>query len=218
MIRFIILLLLVPVLSFAQDSIDPEAKIILDQISDKLKTNDQLTLDFDLTINFPGMDADKKKGRLIQKGSKFRVEVGPQIILSTGADLYMINMETQSAQLSAASSMEASQGMMNPKQMLTLYDNGDYFYAITGEEDYNGSRVLNIEFKPKDRYAEFSKMRMAVNKNTNDPVYLKLFNKDGSQFILDINTIDFRGSIDEDKFVFSERLFPNIQVEDLRID
>lgn len=218
MTRLLFLLLLLPSLIWAQDSIDPEAKIILDKITEELKSNDRVNLNFDLTIQFPGAEADKKEGRLQQNGSKFKVEVGPQIILSNGTDLYMINMETKSAQLSSASSMEESQGMMNPKEMLTLYDSGDYYYAITGEDDYNGVRVLNIEFKPKDRYAEFSKMRMTVNKKTNKPVSLKLFNKDGSQFILDLKSINYASSMTNNLFEFSEKDYPDIKVEDLRID
>ena len=185
MIRILLILLCIPAMVFTQDSIDPEATIILDKISKKLNANDKVQLEFDLTIQFPGVEADTKAGLLMQSGSKFKVEVGPQIIMSNGVDLYMINMETKSAQLNSASSMGEDQGFMNPKEMLTLYNNGDYCYAITGEEDYNNTRVLNIEFKPKDRYAEFSKMRMAVDKKSLDPIYLRLFNKDGSQFVLD---------------------------------
>ncbi|MDA9773864.1 outer membrane lipoprotein carrier protein LolA [Saprospiraceae bacterium] len=216
--QFVLLFLLVPVLSFAQDSVDPEAKVILDKISTELNSNEKVQLMFDLTIKFPGADESIKEGKLVQDGDKFTVDVGAQTILCNGVDLYMINKEMKSAQLSAASSMEDSQGMMNPKQMLTMYDSGDYYYAITGEEDYKGKRVLNIEFKPKDRYAEFFKMRMAVDKETNKPIYIKLFNKDGSQFILELKSLIFPKSIDNSQFEFSTDAFPGISVEDLRID
>jgi len=215
---FLFLILVFPALELAQDSIDPNATIILDKISNNLNETERIELSFDLVIKFPGAEADIKEGTLVQDNDKFKIAVGEQTILSNGKDLYMINHPMKSAQLSEASAMDESQGMMNPKQMLTMYDSGEYFYAITGEEDIEGVRVLNIEFKPKDRYAEFSKMRMAVNKKTNEPVYLKLFNKDGSQFIIEINDINLSPSIKKGTFEFSKTTYPGIVVEDLRID
>ena len=39
--------------------------------------------------------------------------------------------------------------MISPSELLDIYKNNDYLYAITGESVENGKNVFQIEFKPK---------------------------------------------------------------------
>jgi len=216
--KILYLLLFTPFFLQAQDAIDPAAKLILDEISKKLNSSEAISLEFDLTIQFPGMDEDGQKGKLVQSGDKFKVNVGSQEILSNSKDVYIIDKESSSAQLNSAAELEEGQGLMNPKKLFTMYDSGDYFYAITGEDKIDNAIVNLIEFKPKDRYSEYSKLRMAVRKSDNQPVYLTLFNKDGSRFTITLNEIQYINTLGDDYFEFTKDKYSGIIVEDLRID
>ncbi len=67
-----------------------------------------------------------------------------------------------------------------------------------------GVMIQQIEFKPKDRGSEYSKMRVTINKKTHEIMRLKVFSRDGSRFTFSRD----KASRDKDRrgasFVFGE--------------
>lgn len=199
---------------------DQEAKNLLDRVSNKFEEQKKMSVDFELVIRFSQDNQEVQKGELLQDEDRFRVRIGNQEIINNGKDIYMILKDQNIAQLNSASSLDESTGndLMNPRELMKMYKSGDYEYGIVGEEDVAGKRVILVEFKPKDRYAEYSKMRIAIDKNGENPNYFKIFNKDGTQYTLKLQKLNFKPAITSTSFQFIQSDYPGITLEDLRID
>lgn len=218
--RILILFLLVATGLNAQTLVDQDAKNLLDRVSQSFEDAKRSSVDFELIIRFSESNQEIQKGKLLQDQERFRVQIGNQEIINNGEDIYMILKDQNIAQLNSASSSEESSeaDLMNPRELMKMYKSGDYEYGIVGEEDVEGKRVVLVEFKPLDRYADYSKMRIAIEKTNDKPIYFKIFNKDGTQFTLKMIKLDFRPTISDNSFKFNQSDYPGITLEDLRID
>lgn len=216
--RYLVLFFLFPIMIFGQDIQDPKAKEILDNISAEFQKQSDLAVDFDLVIKFPEMLEEVQQGKLIQKGDKFFVSIDQQEIINNGSEIYMIMKDQNVAQINSIDNNSGAQDILNPRKLIKEYSNGDYEYAIVGEDKVDEKRVTLIEFKPTDRFSEYSKMRIAIDQGNTMPYYFKIFGKDGSQYTLKMKNFDFNPSIKSDQFTFDKNNYEGIRVEDLRID
>ena len=201
----------------AQEKSDPAAKKILDKLKAEYDTYKSLEVDFELLLELPQQEAEEQNGKVIQQGDKYKLELDDRAIYSDGEYVWLHIKKNNEVQINDAE-MDDESAMMSPKDMLQLYESGEFFYAITAEPLLNGKKVTQIEFKPMDRDSEFSKMALYVDKKSDKMAQMKVFSKDGGRYTLKINDITPNKKYAPNIFVFDESKFPGIHVEDLRID
>lgn len=203
-------------LATAEES-DPRAKAILEEIRKRFLSYKSLGADFTLDITLADEPTETQKGSLAQQGKKYRVEMGSQSVISDGATLWMIlsyNKEVQISDMPEEGEMDGA--ILSPDAMLNFYDKGDFAYYITNEYK-DGSRIVQqIEFKPLDRNADYSKLRMNVNKATKDIISVEAFAKDGSRYKLTIDKLYPNKAFAAGHFTFDKAKYPGYHVEDLR--
>jgi outer membrane lipoprotein-sorting protein len=114
---------------------------------------------------------------------------------------------------------EENEDIMSPKDVLKIYKSDNYFYVLMNEAYEKGVMIQQIEFKPKDRDSEYSKMRVTINKKTSEIMRLKVFSRDGSRFTFEIKNEGSNKKISADTFVFDKSKAPDdTDIEDLRMD
>lgn len=203
-------------LTTAEES-DPKAKAILEEIRKRFLSYKSLGADFTLDITLADEPTETQKGSLAQQGKKYRVEMGSQSVISDGATLWMIlsyNKEVQISDMPEEGEMEGA--ILSPDAMLNFYDKGDFVYYLTNEYK-DGSRIVQqIEFKPLDRNADYSKLRMNVNKAAKDIISVEAFAKDGSRYKLTIDKLYPNKAFAAGHFTFDKAKYPGYHVEDLR--
>ena len=200
----------------AADS-DPAAKRILDKLKKEYDTYKSMKIDFNLILELPGQDAETQKGMVIQQDEKYKLELDDRAIYSDGNYVWLHVKKNNEVQINDAD-MGDEENMLSPKDMLNLYESGEFVYAITAEPLLDGKKVTQIEFKPLDRDSEFSKMVLYVSKNSGEMSQMKVFSKDGGRYTLKINEILPNRQYGPEVFRFDESKFPGIHIEDLRID
>jgi outer membrane lipoprotein-sorting protein len=200
----------------ASDS-DPKAKKILDALKKDYNSYKSIEVNFELIIELSGQSKEVQTGKLIQQGEKYFVSISDQEVYCDGKSLWLYLKSMKEVQLNSAEN-GMSEDFMSPKDMLRMYENGQYAYAITGEVVENGTNITQIEFKPLDKKSQYTKLRLSVNKKTNKATSLKIFSKDGSRYTLNIKNILPNKAYSSDVFVFNTKKHPSVRVEDLRID
>lgn len=200
----------------ASDS-DPKAKKLLDALKKDYNSYKAIEVSFELILELTGQSKETQTGKLIQQGEKYYVSLADQEIFCDGKSLWLYLKSMKEAQLNNAES-GISEDFVSPKDMLRMYENGKYAYAITGEVVENGTNVTQIEFKPLDKKSPYSKLRLSINKKTNKAASLKIFSKDGSRYTLNVKNILPNKAYTADVFVFNAKKYPGVRVEDLRID
>lgn len=201
--------------TYAQN--DPQAKSILDKIKKDYDSYKSMSMAFTLTLELPGEPVQVQDGYVLQQADKYRLTMDEQAMYCDGKTLWVHLISNNEVQINNAESGEESE-FMSPKDLLKVYENGDYEYAIAAEEMMNGEKVTQIEFKPLSQNSEYSKMRLSVSKTGNKIKSLKIFSRDGSRYTLEIKKIEPNKSISDSDFVFDASKYEGIYVEDLRID
>lgn len=194
---------------------DPAAKAVLDKIKVRYNSFKTVSANFSLDIQIPQMDTEIQKGKLWQEGEKYRAELDNRSIISNGKTVWVYLGNNKEVQINCASDF-AGEGMMSPKDLLSIYEQEEYVYYLSNEFQENGKTIQQIEFKPVDKDSEYSKLRLTVDKNTLDVVRMKIFAKDGSRFTLKMDNWEANKAIGAEKFNWNKSECSDCYVEDLR--
>ncbi len=208
--------------SFAQkkdftkvQDVDPEAQRVLDKVSKKYEAYKSIEATFSLEIEIPEEPVDKQTGTLKQQGKKYNVDLSSYSMICDGKNFWVHNKQNKEVQLNDPPE-EGDDEMMAPQDFYNFYKKGKYLYALTNAIVEKGVPLLQIEFKPLESDSEYSKIRMTIEKKTSVVKRIKVFSKDGSRFTLAIQDFKANKKYTAADFIFNEKKFPGVHIEDLR--
>lgn len=200
------------------DTSDPAATAILDKLKKEYESYSSMEIDFTLTIAFPEEKEEIQKGKIAQQGEMYRMQMGPQEIVSDGKALWLYLKERNEVQINSIDEEDNEEmNILSPSDLFTLYEKGDYIYGLVNEGKEGGKVIQQIEFKPTDRYSEYTKLRLTLEKGTNKVIRMKVFSKDGSQYTLSIDKLTPNKKFTNAHFTFNVNEYPGLKVEDLRM-
>ncbi len=202
----------------ATSNADPKAKAMLDKLKKQYDSYKTLEVSFELLIELPEQPKEKQKGRMVQQGEKYRVEINnsAQVVISDGATVWFMPNKNE-VQITNADKKSSS--TLSPKELMRIYEKKEYAYAVTGEGTENGKAVTYIEFKPTNsKKSEFSKIRMAIETKTTQIVSIKTFAKDNTHYTLTVSKITANAPIPNSQFMFDKAKYPNAKINDLRTE
>lgn len=196
---------------------DPAAKAILDKLRSKYDAYKALEADFTMVIELADQPKETQKGKIARKGDQYRFEMGSQMALCDNTALWLIQHNNKMVQINDVPDPEETSGsLLTPQSLFTFYDTGKFAYQLVQEVDQGGKVLQQIEFKPLDDYADYSKLRLNVDKKLNQIESVLAFSKDGSRFTFVIDNLKPNISFPSNHFTFVKTQFPDYDVEDLR--
>jgi len=196
---------------------DPKAKVILDKLKKQYDTYKSMEVKFELELELPNQPKEVQKGVVIQDGLKYQVKLKDQEVYSDGKTIWIYLKKNKEVQITDMDGGESSD-FLSPKQMMTLYQKGDFNYSILEERNVGGTYFVDIEFKPISKKSEYSKMRLTIDKKANKMVSLRVFSRDGSRYTLKVSDIIANKKYDPSTFTFDTKGVQGIHIEDLRMD
>ena len=203
--------------SQTQEVNDPKATALLKKVKANYESYATITANFTLTIQSEDENL-KRTGTLYKKASKFKMISSDYDLLSDGKSMWLVIKN--SCQVNISNLEDGGNGMISPSELLDIYKNNDYLYAITGESVENGKNVFQIEFKPKKYNEDLTKMRASIDKNTNLLVKVMAFGRYGDRYIFDINKMTPNQPLSDNLFVFAPGQYkaacPDLEIIDLR--
>ena len=202
----------------ASDS-DPEARALLEKMREKFERYQTLEASFSLTIEVPEQPAEVQEGAMSQKGDKYRVELAEQAIYCDGTTIWVHLKHNNEVQINnVEENFEEESASLSPQDLLRVYEREDHVYVLGNAYTEGGIPLQEIDFKPLDRDSEYAKLRLILDQKSYEPKTIKVFNKDGSRYTLQIASFTPNPSISDDNFTFYPERYPDIFIEDLRID
>ena len=196
---------------------DPGAKKILDKLRKKYADYKTLEAAFTLVIEVPGQAKETQKGTIGQEGEKFRLNMDQQVIVSDGQATWVYQKKNNEVQINNAEPAGSDNGFMTPKDLLSRYQKGDYLYSVVDKITEGGKVLTQIEFKPKNKSSEYSKLRVSVDEKAGAIKTVKAFAKDGSRYTFTITSLSPNKALGADYFTFDTKRYPGVKVEDLRM-
>lgn len=195
---------------------DPEAKKVLDRVRKKYDGYKTFEAAFTLTNEVPGQPKDVQKGVIGQQGNKFRLQMDQQIIVSDGKTDWIYLKNNNEIQINNTDP-NGEAGFFTPKDLLRRHEKGDFLYAITDKLTEKGRVLTQIEFKPKDKNSEYSKLRISIDEKNSTIDSIKAFAKDGSRYTFQVTRFTPNKPFPADYFQLDAKKFPGVHVEDLRM-
>src|SRR5215213_4805816 len=144
---------------------DPAAKKILDAVSTKFKGYKAPQASFTYKVeNAQGKALSTKKGTVIMKGSKYKVNMDGMEIYSDGKTVWNYDKAANEVTIN---NVDASGTAMTPQKMLTNFYDKDFFYKYNGEKKEGAKKIQEIELTPADKTRPFHKVYIMVDKAAN---------------------------------------------------
>jgi outer membrane lipoprotein-sorting protein len=206
------------ILSFnIQAQTDNKSKMILDDLSAKTKGYSTINADFSINIeNKRNKTSDVQQGKLTLKGTKFKLEINNQTIISDSKTSWTILKDASEVQISNVEEKEKETGI-NPSNIFTMYEKGFKYEFVKEEKQKNGVLVQVIKLYPEDvKKRNFHTAVLTINKLKKQIESIKILGKDGTDITYQVKTFVANSDIPEKTFVFNDKSYPGYEVIDLR--
>lgn len=198
---------------FAQK--DPDAKVILDKLSEKTKSYQNIQTEFKIDYkNIKDNTQNSSKGKITIQGEKYRlIFMGAQSFFD-GQTLWSYLEEVNEVNISEPEQND-NDIFSKPQEIFTIYDR-DFKYQLIDQYNENDISVAIVDLYPFDIDEDYSRIRLEVNTDKYQLQSVTIFGKDGSHYI--IKFFNYKTNIDLDStyFTFNKADYPNVEVIDMR--
>lgn len=193
-------------------SSDPEAKKVLDAVSARFRTYKSVQARFLLKIeNASGKNLGSKTGTVYMKGTKYRISVTGQEIYCDGSNIWTYDKASKEVTINK---IDPSANSITPQKLFTNFYDKDFLYKLNGKVTMNGKPMQEVELTPIDKTKAFHKVLVYVDKSVINVT--KIFEKTGNRYTYSVNNMAINGNIQDATFVFDSKLYPGVEVVDLR--
>jgi outer membrane lipoprotein carrier protein len=197
--------------------VDAKAKKILDDVSAKTKTYSTINAEFSITIeNKKNKTTDSQTGKLTLKGSKYKLEVNNQTIISDSKTSWTILKDASEVQINSIETKEKETGL-NPSNIFTMHEKGFKYEYVKEEKQKNGALYQIIKLYPEDvKKKNYHTAVLTINKEKSQIVSIKILGKDGTDMTYLVKSFNANAAVAESVFVFNDKNYPGYEVIDLR--
>ncbi|WP_339756565.1 outer membrane lipoprotein carrier protein LolA [uncultured Winogradskyella sp.] len=186
--------------SFAQR--DAKAEELLTEVSAKIKSYKNISLDFKYELNNASEDINQEtRGDVIIEGEKYKLNILGVTRIFDGKTLYTISPEDEEVTISSDNREDES--TITPSKMLSFYEDG-YTYKMDIIQNVNGRRIQYIKLNPIDANAEMLFILLGIDATTKHIYNLIEVGRDGTKTVLTVNSFKTDEPISKTLFTFDE--------------
>lgn len=194
---------------------DPEAKAILDKVSQKMKTYETIEADFELVIDNKMDNLQSKSSGAIQvKGDKYYMESMGTTVYNNGTTMWSFMEDINEVTITNPNSEDAD-FVDNPALIFSFYDR-DFKFRLVGEVKIEDFWAYEIDLYPKNLEQPYSRFKLFIRKDNHAIYMVSAMGKDAISYTIFISNMRFNQNMDDSKFTFEPKNFPDIEVVDMR--
>lgn len=192
---------------------DPKARAILKTVSNKMKLDQGVVIEFNLVTQAVESSPVTQKGKAQIKADKFYLELADRLMVSDGKTLWVYLKKRNEIQIQEARTV--TEDAISPYRLIKIHESPEFVYIWTGETKNNGIVSDIIEFKPLDTHAEYFKIKAEVDRTKSVYKKITLYFKSGDQYHLQI-TSQSNSNLPLSLFTLDPKTFPGAHIEDIR--
>lgn len=193
----LLFLLLFTALSYGQN-----AKDLLNQVSQKVKSYDNIAISFKYLIDLPSQDIRQEtRGDVTLQGDKYVLNMMGTTRIFDGKVIHTIVPEDEEVTISAYNPNDDAE--ITPSKMLTFYEKG-YNYKMDIEQNVKGRKIQYIKLTPIDANAEIKSIFLGVDVQTHHIYKLIQTDANDNQFTLTVNSFKTNQPLSKTLFTFDE--------------
>ncbi len=194
---------------------EAKAKAILAEVTKKYRNYDVIKTEFSYTLENPQAKIkETQAGTLFVKSkvNKYKIILKGQELISDGKNQWTYLKADKEVQLSE---VDNSSDGLNPAKIFTIYEKG-FKSLYTNDTRVNGRFVHNIDLTPTDGKRTFFKVKLQIDKLNKQITNAVIFDKNGNRYTYTIKTFTPNIKVPESTFAFDAKLYPGVEVVDLR--
>ncbi|XCF05168.1 outer membrane lipoprotein carrier protein LolA [Tamlana crocina] len=194
---------------FAQN----KAKTLLNEVSEKVKTYENISLDFKYTLeNLSENIKQETKGDVVLEGEKYRLNILGVTRLFDGKTLYSISPEDE--EVTITSTIDEENDAITPSKMLSFYEDG-YTYQTDIQQNINGRKIQYVKLTPIDSNSEIKNILLGIDANTKHIYNLIQVGKNGTKTTLTVNSFKTNTPISKSLFTFDASKYKDYYINKL---
>jgi outer membrane lipoprotein-sorting protein len=203
----IVLLLLV---GFASQAQDKKAKDLLDQVTTKIKSYNNISIDFKYTLNNAKENINKEsKGNLLLEGNKYVLEFMGVTKIYDGKKSYTIVPEDEEVTVSSVN--DSDEKVITPSKMLTFFTSG-YKYTWDILQDVKGRKIQYIKLVPTNAKDQRKEILLGIDSQTKNIFTVIEMGKNGTKTTLTVNSFKTNQPLSKNQFTFAASKYPKYYI------
>lgn len=191
---------------------DNKAGEILSKVTEKTKSYESIKIDFTYTMENQEADINEsKKGTIILKGNKFRLNIAGQLVFSDGETIWTYIKDAEEIQIN---SVEEDDESINLNKILLSYAE-DYKSRFVKSTIEKGVEAQIIDLVPNEGKSYF-KVRLVIDEAKAQIIKAVIYDKNGSTYSYLIEKFIPNQKVNDKDFSFNASDFPDAEVIDMR--
>ncbi|MGB1309446.1 MAG: LolA family protein [Oceanihabitans sp.] len=190
-----------------------DAKTLLDQVSQKVKSYNNITIDFRYTLhNVSENIKQETRGDVVMEGENFKLNILGITRIYNGKTLYSISPEDEQVTISTENLED--EGSITPSKMLSFYEEG-YTYKMDIIQNVKGRKIQYVKLTPIDTDAEIKNVLLGIDAQTKHIYNLIETGKNGTKTTLTVNSFKTNEPISKTLFTFDKSKYKDYYIEKL---
>jgi len=191
---------------FSQNGVS--AKKILDGVSDKMSSYNNVFVDFDYVLDNKSEDVQQEmSGDVVMQGDKYIVNLFGSTQIFDGSKTYTIIPENEEVNISDADI--DSDNTFTPSKFYSFYKNG-YTYFLDEIKKVNGKQIQFVKLIPIDSNSETDSILVGIDLRTEHIYQIIEIGKNKTQTILTAKVIKTDQNLDSSLFSFNEKKYKEL--------
>jgi len=209
-IQFALLL----IFSFSAQAQDKKAKELLDEVTAKVKSYENISIDFKYSLNNSKENINQEsKGNVILKGNQYVLNFMGITKIFDGKKVYTIVPEDEEVSISKFDDKDAN--AITPSKMLTFFNSG-YKYYWDIPQNLKGRKIQYIKLVPISSKDQRKEILLGIDTQTKHIYNLIETGKNGTKTTLVVNSFKTNQPLSKNQFTFVESKYPKYYIN--RID
>jgi outer membrane lipoprotein-sorting protein len=196
----VIALLVFGLSGFSQS--DTKAETLLNEVSSKIKTYKNISLDFKYELNNVSENINQEtRGDVVIDGEKYKLNILGVTRIFDGKTLYTINPEDEEVTISSDNTED--ENTITPSKMLSFYEDG-YTFKMDIIQNVKGRKIQYVKLNPIDTNSEIRYILLGIDATTKHIYNLIEVGSNGTKTTLTVNSFKTDEPISKTLFTFDE--------------
>lgn len=189
---------------------DKKAKDLLDQVTAKIKSYDNIVIDFKYTLTNLKENINKEsKGNVILDGNKYYLNFMGVTKIFDGKKSYTIVPEDEEITISSVN--DKDDNAVTPSKMLTFFNTGyKYYWDIL--QDVKGRKIQYIKLVPNNSKDQRKEILLGIDSKTKTIYNVIEIGRNGTKTTLTVNSFKTNQPISKNQFTFVASKYPNYYI------
>lgn len=199
--------------SFNIQAQDKKAKDLLDQVTAKIKSYDNISIDFKYSLNNAKENVNQEsKGNVTMKDNMYVLNFMGVTRIFDGKKTYTINPEDEEITISKID--DKDDNAVTPSKMLTFFNSGYKFYWDI-LQNVKGRKIQYIKLVPTSSKDQRKEILLGVDIQTKNIYTLIEMGRNGTKTVLTVNSFKTNQPLSKNQFTFAESKYPNYYINKL---